>query len=311
MITGVQKAARWAQVLMGLVFLLSGGVKIWEPVLFFWEAVPQVGLIGLGVYTRELAQAAMLLGALEWGLGLALVCNWRPRVVLPVTTALMGFFVVIVGLALYRGGGGNCGCFGALIERTPGEALAEDLVMLGLLIFSWRVLLRHQAAEWSHGRWVVIGGTALALVVTGVRLLPDLDRLQDSDLRAGVRLAGLKLKGAEVDLGQGVHLVELFSPKCSHCMREVPRMNEWSRTEGLPPVVALTGFAQESPDLREFRERLQPLYPTATISSTDFLRLTAGHGYPRVALLRDGEVVRVWEHNTIPTIDEIKALVGP
>lgn len=308
---GVQKAARWAQVLMGLVFLLSGGIKVWEPVLFFWDAVPHVGLIGLGVYTRELAQLAMILGPIEWGLGLALVCNWRPRVILPVTTGLMVFFVVVAGLALYRGSGANCGCFGALIERTPGEAFAEDLVMLGLLLFSWRVLLRHQVAQWSHGRWVVISGTVLALVVAGIRLFPDLDRLRDSDLRPGVSLAGLKVKGAEVDLGRGVHLIELFSPKCSHCMREVPRMNEWSRTEGLPPVVALTGFVQDSADLREFRQRLQPLYPTATISSTDFLRLTAGHGYPRLALVRDGVVVRVWEHNTMPTADEIRSLVGP
>lgn len=296
---------------MGLVFLLSGGVKIWEPVLFFWEAVPHVGLIGLGVYTRELAQLAIILGPIEWGLGLALVCNWRPKVILPVTTALMVFFVVVAGLALYRGGGANCGCFGALIERTPGEAFVEDLVMLGLLVFSWRVLLRHQTAEWSHGRWVVIAGTALALALTAGRLVPDLDRLQDSDLRTGVRLAGLSMKGIQVDLGRGLHLVELFSPKCAHCMREVPRLNEWSRTEGLPPLLALTGFVQDSPELREFRERLQPLYGIATISSTDFLRLTAGHGYPRLALLRDGEVVRVWEHNTMPTADQIRALAGP
>lgn len=293
---------------MGLVFLLSGGVKIWEPVLFFWEAVPHVGLIGLGVYARELAQLAMLLGALEWGLGLALVCNWRPRLILPVVSVLMLFFVVLASLALYRGGGANCGCFGALIERTPGEALAEDLAMLGLLVFSWTILVRGERQEWAPGRWVVLGGTVLALAVTGIRLLPELDRLQDSDLRAGVRISGLNLKG--VDLAHGTYLVELFSPKCAHCMREVPRLNEWSRTEELPPVVALNSFAQESEELKEFRDRLQPLYPTITISSTDFLRLTAGHGYPRLALVREGEIVRVWEHNAMPTIDEIKAAVG-
>lgn len=295
---------------MGLVFLLSGGVKIWEPVLFFWEAVPHVGLIGLGGYTRELAQVAMLLGAVEWGLGLALICNWRPRQILPAVTALMLFFVVLASLALYRGGGANCGCFGALIERTPGEALAEDIAMLGLLVFSWRVLVRGERKEWAPSRWVVLGGTALALALTGIRLVPEVDRLQDSDLRAGVRISGLKLKGAEVNLAQGTYLVELFSPKCTHCMREVPRVNEWSRTEGVPPVVALNSFAQDSDELKEFRERLQPLYPTATISSTDFLRLTAGHGYPRLALVREGEIVRVWEHNAMPTIDEIKAAVG-
>ena len=307
----VQKAARWSQILMGLVFLLSGGVKIWEPVLFFWEAVPQVGLIGLGVYTRELAQAAMLLGTVEWGLGLALICNWRPRQILPVVTALMLFFVVLVSLALYRGGGANCGCFGALIERTPGEALVEDIVMFGLLVFSWRILGRGEHREWAPGRWVVLGGTVLALAVTGIRLAPELDRLQDSDLRVGVRISGLNLKGSAVDLAHGTYLVEVFSPKCSHCLREVPRMNEWSRTEGLPPLMSLSSFAQDSEELKDFRERLQPLYPTLTVSSSDFLRLTAGHGYPRVALVRDGVIARVWEPSALPTIDEIRTAVGP
>lgn len=296
---------------MGLVFLLSGGVKVWEPVLFFWEAVPHAGVIGMGAYTRELAQLAMLLGPIEWGLGLALVCNWLPRLALPLATGLMAFFTVLVGLALYQGEGGNCGCFGALIERTPGEALVEDIAMLGLLLFSWRVLGRRPAPAWSRGSQVVLAGTALALVVGLARLVPDLARLQDSDLRPGLSLAGLRIGGAEADLGQGTYLVELFSPKCSHCMREVPKLNEWSRTEGVPPIVALTSFVQDSSELRDFRQRLQPLYPTATISSTDFLRLTAGHGYPRLALVRGGEVARVWEYKSMPTAGEIRAMVGP
>ena len=294
---------------MGLVFLVSGSVKVWEPVLFFWEAAPQVALIGLGAYTRELAQAAMLLGVLEWGVGLALICNWRPRQILPVSTALMAFFVVLVSLAVYRGGGGNCGCFGTLIERTPEEALVEDVLMLGLLIFSWRVLSRSESKAWAPGRWVVLGGMVLALVVTGIRLLPEVDRLQDSDLRVGVRLTGLSPTGTDVDLTKGTYLVEFFSPKCIHCMHEVPQLNEWSRTEGLPPIVGLNSFAQDSSDLGEFKERLQPLYPTATISSTDFLRFTAGHGYPRLALVREGVIQQVWEYKGMPTTEEIKALV--
>jgi hypothetical protein len=87
-------------------------------------------------------------------------------------------------------------------------------------------------------------------------------------------------------------------------------MNEWSRTEGLPPVVGLNSFAQDSADLVEFREKLQPLYPTLSISSTDFLRLTAGHGYPRLALVREGIIVKVWEHSGMPTTEELRAAAG-
>lgn len=306
----LKKMARLGQLLMGLVFLLAGGIKVWEPVLFFWDVVPQVGLLGLGAWARGLAELAMLLGPLECGLGLALVLNWRGRLILPLATGLMAFFTVLAGLAFYYGGGNNCGCFGTLLERTPGQALAEDLVMLGLLVGAWWARRGRVESGWGPRRWVVLGGTVLAMGVAGARVLPNTDRLQDSDLRVGVRLTGLQLKGVEIDLMRGDYLVEWFNPKCAHCMREVPRLNGWARTEGLPLLVGLNTFAQDSAELKEFKERLQPLYPIATISNTDYLRFTAGHGYPRLALVRDGVVQAVWEHHQLPSVEELKKAVG-
>ncbi len=305
----LRKAAGIGQLLMGLVFLVAGGAKVWEPVLFFWDAVPHADLLGLGAQARWVAQLALLVGPLECGLGLALLLNWRPRLILPLTTGLMAFFTALAGLAFYQGSGANCGCFGALIERTPGEALSEDLLMLGILLLAWA--LRPRALPvLPASRWVVLGAALLAAGVAGARLLPDLKRLEGSDLQVGVRLTGLKLKGVDLDLTRGNYLLELFNPKCSHCMREVPKLNEWTRTEGLPPVVGLNVFAQDSQELREFKERLQPLYPIATISTTDYLRFTVGHGYPRLALVRDGVVQAVWERHQTPSVEEIRRIAG-
>jgi hypothetical protein len=56
-----------------------------------------------------------------------------------------------------------------------------------------------------------------------------------------VRLTGLPLRGASVDLMQGDHLVELSSPTCRHCLGEAPRLNQWVSAPGLPPLVTLHG----------------------------------------------------------------------
>ena len=76
-------------------------------------------------------------------------------------------------------------------------------------------------------------------------------------------------------------------------------------------LIALTSFPQDSPQLAEFKERLQPHFDIATISQTDYYRLTFGHGYPRLAYIKDGEVVSVWERDFMPTASRLKEITGP
>ena len=154
-----------------------------------------------------------------------------------------------------------------------------------------------------------MGGTLLALAVTGLRVGPHLARLRDSDFLAGVRMSGLAFPGTGLDPSRGTYLAVLFSPRCPHCALEVPRMNGWARAAGLPPLVALTSFAQDSQALATFRSQHRPLYPTLTISETAFLRLTGEHFYPRVGLVREGIVARVWEHEALPTVEELRSLM--
>jgi hypothetical protein len=60
----------------------------------------------------------------------------------------------------------------------------------------------------------------------------------------------------------------------------------------------------------DFVKRYQPEYTIATVSRKDFVRLSWRHGYPRLALVRDGVVRRVWEHDALPTREELDGLFG-
>ena len=59
--------------------------------------------------------------------------------------------------------------------------------------------------------------------------------------------------------------------------------------------------------LKQFKAQLQPRFPVATISKTDFFRLTVKQGYPRLAYVRDGMVKKVWEHYEFPTSEQIRS----
>ena len=157
---------------------------------------------------------------------------------------------------------------------------------------------------------LVVAGTVAAVAVGGIRFVPEMGRLDGSDLQVGVRLTSVGLKGVDLDLMSGEYLVELFSPTCGRCKEAVPKLNKWSADPELPQIVGLQEYGEESPQVTEFKKRLQPLYDIATISTTDYSRLVWKHGYPRLAYVRDGVVQAVWEYYEMPTGKQIKNLLG-
>ena len=304
----VGKIARIVQVIMGLILLLAGVTKIWDPVLFYWEAMPLAQLIGVKPEAwPQVGKWAQFLGPFECALGLALTLNWRSRLAFPVAAVLLAFFTGLTARAWQMGVTANCGCFGALVERTPGEAAIEDAVMLMALIFAWWGTRSVASSAWPQGKWIVTGGAILALVVCGVRFMPHEARLDGSDLQVGLELSGIEPQGVDIDLAQGDYLVEIFSPKCGRCKKEVPKLNKWADTPGLPPIVGLYNIEQGKEGvIEEFKKTLQPRYNIASISFIDFRRLTWKSSYPRLALVRDGEVKAVWEHYEMPTTKQLK-----
>ena len=299
----------WAsQRIMGLVFFVAGLVKLWDPVLFFWQAAPHVQFFTGPENWEHIATWALLLGPLECAVGLALLVDWKPRLALPVGVVLMAFFIFITAIAWIRGTAENCGCFGTLIERSPGEALIEDIVMLGLLIFSWWGLRRRKAVRGAwHRRVVLIGGLA-SLIALGSRYLPERDRLTESDLQAGLELPDIALSNADIDLAEGAYLVVLFSPKCGHCQQAVPEINTWIADPDVPQLIALSWFPVNGPMIRWFKKHFQPRFAIAAISTVDFRRLTWGHGFPRLAYIEDGMIKQVWDHGTFPSLAVLKQL---
>lgn len=326
----MSKAARVGQIIIGIVYLIAGAMKVWEPVLFYWESIPYMHILGLPQDNWELtttaAKATALLGPVELALGLALVCNWRPKITLPAAALLTAYFTALMAKAWQMGASIDCGCFGTLIERSPGEAAVEDGIMLAVLLFAWWGMRRRANAAPAAGRpnWWGAGGSPVwpgtsrmvfgvflaGLALGSVRFFPELERTEQSDLKSGVRLSGLTLKGVDADLMQGEYLLELFSPKCRYCQDAVPKMNALAQDPQLPRLIALTNHAPDSPDLADFKKRLQPRFDIATISQTDFFRLTFGHGYPRLAYIADGVVQQVWEHSYMPTQARLREIAG-
>ena len=306
----IRVTARICQIAIGVVFLVAGGAKVWNPILFYWESLPFIqGVLRLGPNVAPaVSRIALLMGVVECGLGLALVMSWKPKATLRFGVILMALFLLLTVSAWAQGFDAKCGCFGTLLERGPGEATAENTIMLAMLLFA---LVKRDAlpsASDRLARRAVTGGVLLALLVAGVRFFPEMGRLEGSDLQVGLRLESLEVSGTNVDLHRGAYLVQLFSPTCKHCKEKVKDVNRLSTMPGAPQVVALSPFETNSSEIKRFVNRWRPNYKIATISYADFARLVHGHGFPRMAYVRNGEILAVWEANQFPTRAQIKRL---
>ncbi len=116
---------------LGVVLLVAAGAKVVEPGAF----AEQIRLEQLD-FLFSVRTVTLIALALEVGLGTVLLLGLRRLWVLFPTTLLVSFFLFLTGRNYWlvlnglRDEDAACGCFGSLIERTPGEAFWQDLFLL-------------------------------------------------------------------------------------------------------------------------------------------------------------------------------------
>ena len=126
---------RFLAFLFGVVFIYSGGVKLWDPQAFAQQvqAYRILPLWGVPTFAAIMPVFELLTGA--W-----LCTGWKRRPPILAAIGLLIIFIVALGLVLLRGLDINCGCFGTGSD-SPLMALMRDLVLLGIaVLLYWREL---------------------------------------------------------------------------------------------------------------------------------------------------------------------------
>lgn len=286
-------------VVLGLVLAVAAGLKALDPATFGEEIAAQGVTFGLPPFAAALAALAV-----EGVLGAALILNLRSKPVLAAASGLVLFFLLLTGKTAWLAARGlvdesaSCGCFGALVERTPGEAFVQDLLLMApALALAW--LGRPGAKAALRIRWGAVAVIAAAIVGlaaaapslplddVATRLKPG---VEVGDLCAGREAARICLDGLAPALGRGTHLVVLADAGGDGFADLAARLNAYVRAGGDPPVTVLADLTPErrqelywqvAPafDLHEVpRALLRPLY----------------RRLPRSFRLEEGRVTATW-----------------
>ncbi len=170
-----------SRVVIGLTFLLSGFVKIIDPVgvgLIFEEYFKAAGVGEL--HTLALI-AGVALSAAEMLLGITILAGIRMRYSASAVLFLISFFTVLTLILAIFNPVNDCGCFGEAIKLTNWETFYKNIVLLlfAVLLFLQRekyIPVAPPAWEWSFAAVFATG--ILLLSIYSYRHLPMIDFME-------------------------------------------------------------------------------------------------------------------------------------
>jgi len=288
---------------VGIVLLSAAFMKMIDMDLFIRQ-MRDYGIISNYLF---LSISARGLIALECTLGVGLLLFYRPKLTLLLTSALLLIFVGATGWAWLTDATKDCGCFGAWVKRTPGEAVLEGLILLALTVIAWTISRPSRKSEARPKAWAIAVACLAGLILPLVFGSP-VTRADPNQTRTGdIFLGDFQIKGLDrVDLANGDYLIVLMDTDCSHCRDAVTELNWLAEDPDLPEVIGLSSNGEDQ--LKAFREELQTIFPIGLITEEDFWRLLGDGNVPRTFLVRDRVVQEVW-NTEIPDEDTIKSIV--
>ena len=167
---------RFCAVLIGFVFLVSGLLKLLDPVGTGLIVSEYFKFFHLGFLQGTAKGFGMFLSLLEAMTGAALISGVYRRLTAAVTSLLIVFFTIITVILWLANPDMDCGCFGEAVHLTHGQTLVKNLILLALAAVAFIPFQNFGVAR--KGKKVAFALAALSLVFAlwyNARHLPAID----------------------------------------------------------------------------------------------------------------------------------------
>jgi hypothetical protein len=287
--------------IVGLVLLTSGLQKAFEIDLFMRQ-----------IRDYEIITNPLLIIFSAWGLiafecclGTALIINFQPKIAVPAGGLLFLIFISATGYAWATGVTDDCGCFGSWIERTPKEAMLEDIFLFAALMVAWKFNRSFRSWPFFMKEFLIAMAlmTGLSLPITAGPLFDRINTAITGPVKEGFEPFVLK-DFSHKDLSVGKHIIFVLATDCSHCREEMDNLNMIAEDKTLPNVISVC--INNRKQIEDFEFDFDPAFEIYQIASDDFWRLLGDGEIPRTILVNDGIIVKKWDF-VVPYIEDLKA----
>ena len=311
-----------ARLVLAIVLILSGFVKAVDPLGTQYKIHDYLQAVDLAQYVPDIAtlSAAVLLSAIEFGLGICLLFAIRRRLVTMLILILMLVMTPITLWLALTNPISDCGCFGDAVVLTNWQTLTKNVVLLALAIIVRRWPLEMMRFISRSNQWIVINYSALFIVAVSGWSLYDLPYFDfrpyhvGTDLRAGWQkmMEGeespyadffMEREGEDITepvlLNQGYTFL-LVSPHLEQAddsrLDRINEVHEYAQDYDYS-FYCLTASGTQG--IQQWKDRTGAEYPFC--QTDDIVLKTMIRSNPGLMLLKDGKVIGKWNHNRLPS----------
>ena len=311
-----------ARLILAIVLILSGFVKAVDPLGTQYKIHDYLQAVGMAQYVPDIAMlgAAVLLSAIEFGLGICLLFAIRRRLVTRLTLIMMLVMTPITLWLALANPISDCGCFGDAVVLTNWQTLAKNVVLLALAVIvrCWPLEMMRFISR--SNQWIVINYSALFIVTVSGWSLYDLPYFDFRPYHVGTDLRGgwikmmegeespyadffMETEGEDITesvlLNQGYTFL-LVSPHLEQAddsrLDRINEVHEYAQDYDYP-FYCLTASGKQG--IQQWKDRTGAEYPFC--QTDDIVLKTMIRSNPGLMLLKDGKVIGKWSHNRLPS----------
>lgn len=125
-----------ARLIVGVLFIISGLIKLNDPVGFSFKLDEYFGttVLDLPFLAPYALMIAVVLVVVEVLLGVFLLIGYKKKFTVWSLFAMILFFTFLTWYSAYYNKVTDCGCFGDAIKLTPWESFTKDVILLLLIV---------------------------------------------------------------------------------------------------------------------------------------------------------------------------------
>ncbi|MBR1548671.1 MAG: triose-phosphate isomerase [Prevotella sp.] len=330
-------AVNISRIVLAVTFVLSGFVKAVDPLGSQYKIADYARAMGLGGYVPDIVAlvAAVLLSALEFGLGICLLFAIRRRLASRLVLLMMLFMTPLTLWLAVANPVSDCGCFGDAVVLTNWQTFAKNVILLMLAFVVSRWPLKMMRFVSRSNQWIVTNYSAVFILLVagwslydrpffdfrpyhvGTNLREGWQRMMEgedspyADLfieRLPVDVQSEETGGdeqAETDditervLSEKGYVFLLVSPHLEQAddsqLDLINQVYEYA-DDYKYPFFCLTASGQGA--IGRWRDATGAEYPFCT--TDEIVLKTMIRSNPGLMLLKDGVIINKWSHNRLP-----------
>ena len=158
-----QKIRRHAAGILGVVFLISGLLKLVDPVGTMLIVTEYFKFLGMSFMLPAARGVGIATACLECLVGIGLITGVLRKTAAIVCYSMLGFFTLLTLLLWIKNPAMDCGCFGQAIHLTHAQSFWKNVVLLGLSVIAFTPFKEFGAPKKHKRVAAIVASLAIAL----------------------------------------------------------------------------------------------------------------------------------------------------